>query len=137
MPRAGPPTLARQLGARIRALRTEAKLTQEQLAWECDLAKPYLSRVEAGKRTPSVPVLALLATRLGVELADVVALDPTQPRLALLEAARKGDGEAVRVALQQLDLVELVERPEPDPGTTPVEIADAPAPTKAPREPRR
>jgi transcriptional regulator with XRE-family HTH domain len=104
--RAGPRSLARQLGGRIRALRVEADITQEKLAWDCDLAKPYLSQIEAGKRIPSVPVLALLAKRLGVELADVVAVRPNRPRLALLEAARRGDREGVRAALALLDLVE-------------------------------
>jgi transcriptional regulator with XRE-family HTH domain len=103
--------MARQLGARIRGLREEVDITQERLAWECDLAKPYLSQIEAGKRIPSLPVLALLAKRLGVELADIVAIRPKRPRLALLEAARKGDRDGVLAALE---LLGLAEEPEPE-----------------------
>lgn len=69
--------MARQLGARIRSLRAEVDITQERLAWDCEIAKAYLSQVEAGKRIPSLPVLALLAKRLGVELADIVAIRPS------------------------------------------------------------
>jgi transcriptional regulator with XRE-family HTH domain len=91
----------------------EVGITQEKLAWDCDLAKPYLSQVESGKRIPSVPVLALLAKRLGVELADIVAVRPKQPRLALLEAARRRDRTGVHAALELLD---LAEEPQPERG---------------------
>jgi transcriptional regulator with XRE-family HTH domain len=111
--RAGPLSLARQLGTRIRALRGEANLTQERLAWDCDLDKGYLSQVEAGKRIPSVPVLAMLAKRLGIELADLFVLRLTRPRLALLDAARRGDREGVQAALRRLELAESPERPAP------------------------
>jgi transcriptional regulator with XRE-family HTH domain len=58
------PALAKQIGARIRALREAAGLTQEQLAWDCDLNKGYLSHVEAGRRLPSLVVVFALAKRL-------------------------------------------------------------------------
>jgi transcriptional regulator with XRE-family HTH domain len=64
--------LARELGLRIVALRLQRGLTQEKLAWEADLAsKGYLSRIEAGKRLPSVEMLGRLADRLGVEIRDL------------------------------------------------------------------
>ncbi len=82
--------LAKRLGSRIRTLREERKVTQEQLAWDCDLDKGYMSQVEAGKRMPSVPVLFTLARRLGIEAADIVGADLKNPRLRLLDAARRG-----------------------------------------------
>lgn len=85
-------------------LRVDAGITQERLAWECDLSKPYLSQIEAGKRLPSLGVLNALAARLGLQLADLVALDGAEPRLALLDAARRRDRVAVRVALKKLGL---------------------------------
>jgi len=91
--RPGPATLARRLGARIRELRAQSRLTQEKLAWACDLDKGFLSQVESGKRMPSVPVLFVLARELGVEVADIVALDKKNPRLRLLDAARRLDAE--------------------------------------------
>lgn len=102
MPSKSAARLARALGARIRALRQEAGITQEALAWDSDLAKGYLSQVEAGKRTPSVPALFALAARLDVEVADLVALDLGKPRLRLLEAARRGDRTEVKHALRTL-----------------------------------
>jgi len=100
--RLGSATLARRIGVRIRALRQEAKVTQERLAWDCDLDKGYLSQVEAGKRVPSVPVLVAIARRLRLEPADLLCFPGSRPRLRLLEAARKGDRKGVEDALRQL-----------------------------------
>src|ERR687884_556787 len=55
------------VGERIRRLRLERGMTQRQLSMKgCSYA--YVSRVEAGKRQPSLKVLRLLAARLGVPL---------------------------------------------------------------------
>src|ERR1700677_4384970 len=73
MPRPpGSDQLAKRLGARIRRLRERAKITQEKLAWDCDLGKGYLSQVEAGKRLPSLAVLGAFAKRLGVPLREAL-----------------------------------------------------------------
>lgn len=96
--------VSRRLGVRVRGLREELGITQERLAWECDLDKGYVSQVESGKRVPSLQVLFALAKRLDVEPADLLALDHTKPRLQLLEAARRGDREAIREALKRLGL---------------------------------
>lgn len=100
--RAGPASLARSLGRRIRALREEANLTQERLAWESDLNKGYMSQVEAGKHIPSLPVLLVIAKRLGVELGDLLFFDLGRPRHRLVDAVRRGDFEAARRELDGL-----------------------------------
>jgi len=64
-PPPGSDQLAKRLGARIRRLRERAKITQERLAWDCDLGKGSLSQVEAGKRLPSLAVLSAIAARTG------------------------------------------------------------------------
>jgi DNA-binding XRE family transcriptional regulator len=101
--RAGSTTLARQLGARIRALRDEVGITQEQLAWQAELDKGYLSQVEAGKRLPSIPVVVALAEHLGLETADLFVLDLKNPRLRLLEAARRNDGAELKRAIKAVE----------------------------------
>jgi tetratricopeptide (TPR) repeat protein len=54
-----------EVGRRLKEARERAGLSQRQLAYEgCSPA--YISRVEAGTRTPSLHVLAELAARLGV-----------------------------------------------------------------------
>ncbi len=75
------PELAKLIGERIRALRLAAGLTQEALAWDCDLDKGYLSHVEAGRRLPSLVVVFALATRLGCTAGALldVQLEPVRP----------------------------------------------------------
>jgi transcriptional regulator with XRE-family HTH domain len=103
MPRqATPRPLARQLGARLRVLRERAGLTQEALAWDCDVGKGFLSEVESGKRFPSMPTLHKLVVRLGVTMLDVFALDTNDARTRLLDAISQKDPDAVRKALRDL-----------------------------------
>lgn len=66
------PELAKLIGARIKALRIAAGLTQEALAWDCDLDKGYLSHVEAGSRLPSLVVVFDLAARLGCTASNLL-----------------------------------------------------------------
>jgi transcriptional regulator with XRE-family HTH domain len=97
-------TYARKFGARVRTIRQEQALTQERLAWDCDIDKGFLSQVEAGKRIPSIPTLVALATRLGVGAADLLAFDLAEPRFAMLDACRLSDRKAVRDALRRLHM---------------------------------
>jgi tetratricopeptide (TPR) repeat protein len=55
-----------ELGTRLRKLRTEARLTQKELA-EPTYTAAYVSTIEAGKRQPSSKALQHLAAKLGVD----------------------------------------------------------------------
>jgi tetratricopeptide (TPR) repeat protein len=57
---------AHGVGARVRALRVDAGLTQAELGGE-RFTKEYVSQVELGKTRPSEAALAWFADRLGVE----------------------------------------------------------------------
>ena len=82
------------VGARIRAARLQAGLSQRDLAFDgCSYA--YISRVEAGQRIPSMQVLQELGRRLGVS-ATYLALgtdapDHVDPLDAADIACRLGD----------------------------------------------
>jgi tetratricopeptide (TPR) repeat protein len=73
------------LGARIKAARIAAGLTQPELAGT-DASVAYLSRIESGQRRPSVELLGSLAARLGVQLEYLVLGDTWEDgqRLELL-----------------------------------------------------
>jgi len=60
--------LARFIGRRIQALRKTRGLTSEKLAYENDMSKSYLSRIENGKRLPTFSFLNKLAKALDYEL---------------------------------------------------------------------
>ncbi len=105
MPRkAGSPALTRRLGRRIRAYRELAGITQEKLAWQCDLNKSHLSQIENGKRMPSIPVLCEVAGVLGLHAADLLPFDRSDPHMALLDAARRRDRDGIAATLKRLGL---------------------------------
>jgi transcriptional regulator with XRE-family HTH domain len=60
------------VGKNIRACRTHAGLTLEQLAEKADLSWPYLSEIERGRENISLDKLVRLAQALNVTLARLV-----------------------------------------------------------------
>ncbi|WP_338699230.1 helix-turn-helix transcriptional regulator [Streptomyces sp. Q6] len=77
MPSAYPPpdwVLARRraVGARIRARRREAGMTQEMVALNSGVDRPSIVNIEAGKQSPSVDTLIRIAAALGCDLSDLV-----------------------------------------------------------------
>jgi len=87
--RTTPDALALAIGRRIRALREEAGLTQEKLAFESELrSKGHLSNLEAGLVMPTVATLRVVADRLGVLVADLVTDPKEGDRAKLIELTR-------------------------------------------------
>lgn len=85
-------------GRRLRALREQAGLHQQQLARQADLAHEEISRLELGDRCPQAPTLRKLSQALGVAPSHFV--DDTPVGLELLtteEAGRRLDVPAGRV----------------------------------------
>ena len=58
----------KRLGKRIKGRRTEAKLTQEQLASIVDVATSNISHIERATTQVSLPTLVKIANALGVSL---------------------------------------------------------------------
>ena len=61
-----------QLGMRIRYLRKQKGLSQEDLALDSGVNKNYLSDLERGERNPTIVVLEKIATSLGVTLSTLL-----------------------------------------------------------------
>jgi transcriptional regulator with XRE-family HTH domain len=62
-----------KVGEKVRALRLERSMTQEQLAFDADIDLTYLGGIERGKRNPSLLVMVRLATSLNVTPADILS----------------------------------------------------------------
>ncbi|MEZ5101719.1 MAG: helix-turn-helix domain-containing protein [Thermoleophilia bacterium] len=86
------------LGAAIRALRTEAGLTLEQLAARVGVSRSMVSAIELGRASPSVTTLRGLAGALGVPIASLFTalggegtadLDRSGRRLVVRRGGRK------------------------------------------------
>ena len=99
--------LRHRLGARIRALRGERKLTQEQVAGRLGVSPKYVSQLECGQRSPSWETLEAIAhygfetnvaaLMFGIdedlegdiqELSEVLAGWPKEARRDFLQAVR-------------------------------------------------
>ena len=61
----------KQLGMRIKYLRSLKKWSQEDLALEAGINKNYLSDLERGSRNPTVKVLDKIAKTLGITLEEL------------------------------------------------------------------
>ena len=57
----------------MRAAREEQGLSQEELGFESDLDRTYISGIERGVRNPTVETLARLCRALGVRVSELVA----------------------------------------------------------------
>jgi transcriptional regulator with XRE-family HTH domain len=63
------------VGRNAARLRREAGLTQEQLSERCGLSQQYLSKLEQGRRNPTVVTLYEIAQGLGVSHMELVRPD--------------------------------------------------------------
>ncbi len=65
-------TLAQRLAAEIHAARKSAGLTQEDLAEKARVHRTYISQLERGLKSPTVDVLARIASALGTTPASLL-----------------------------------------------------------------
>src|SRR5919202_1953328 len=95
------------IGARLKRLRLQRGLSQRDLS-SPGVSYAYISRIEAGARTPSVKALRKLAQKLGVSVEyletgkDIREVDDRELRLAdaELELRLGSDGAAVEPKLR-------------------------------------
>jgi transcriptional regulator with XRE-family HTH domain len=98
-------TVTTAIGDRLREARLRAGLSQRELS-EPGVSYAYISRIEAGVRTPSVKVLRKLAPKLGVSVAwlETGGTDPADDlaRLVLDHDGQPPTDEALALARRVL-----------------------------------
>ena len=84
-----------RFGARVRALRLAAQMTQDDLAERCGLFRTYMSRIETGQANPTLTMIHALADSLGVEVTALFG-DPNEVNLVkrVRTAAGRSRGRA-------------------------------------------
>jgi HTH-type transcriptional regulator, quorum sensing regulator NprR len=87
---------ARLIGERVRAARVATNLTQQELAGTT-YTKSYISAVEHGKMTPSLPALHVLAERLDRPLSYLLGEDVREPASEAHEAPAEDEEHAAQL----------------------------------------
>jgi transcriptional regulator with XRE-family HTH domain len=68
---AAAPDINARIAGRVRALRTDLRMTLDALAEKCHVSRSMISLVERGESSPTAVVLDKIATGLGVPLATL------------------------------------------------------------------
>jgi transcriptional regulator with XRE-family HTH domain len=63
-------TIEQQIGDRIKKIRIDKKLTQEQLAWEANVDRTYMNHVENGRKNISIKSLEKIIKALDVSFYE-------------------------------------------------------------------
>jgi transcriptional regulator with XRE-family HTH domain len=109
----------KQIGPRLRALRTSKGWTLDQLASRAEMSTSTLSRLESGKRQASLELLIPLTRHLGVGLDELVTPNPPDPRVRRRSVRRNGmvitplAPEGSPVATFRIIYPPVAEAPEP------------------------
>jgi transcriptional regulator with XRE-family HTH domain len=100
-----------RLGSRLKTLRAERGWTLEDLSTRADLSQPYLSRLEAGERQPSLAALISLAQAFEMPLATLFETGKAESKASNVTVTRAGTRS--RRTGNELDYVALTggERP--------------------------
>lgn len=61
------------LGKRVKELRAQKGITQEELADRCEMFRTYLSRIESGLANPTLTALHVLAAGLEVSVPELLS----------------------------------------------------------------
>ena len=97
------------IGARIKELRKNAGLTQEQLAEQVGLDARHLSRLEVGRHFPSLDSLERIAQALNLPLAEFFQFPsddtPAALRSYLIRFTKNANDAQLRLAVKAIKLV--------------------------------
>jgi transcriptional regulator with XRE-family HTH domain len=66
------PKFLATLGARIKQIRYEKKMTQVELAILCQFEKASMSRIESGRTNPTILTLKKISKALDVHISDLL-----------------------------------------------------------------
>ena len=65
---------SKAFGLAIRKLRVAKGLTQEELGFESELTRAYISSIELDQKLPSIATIAKLANAFGISMAELMEL---------------------------------------------------------------
>ncbi|MDO4356639.1 MAG: helix-turn-helix transcriptional regulator [Clostridia bacterium] len=72
------------LGKRIRSIRSQMGLSQEEVAFRCGMQPSHIGFLERGQRNPSLETLERLALGLGISLSELFDYDQ-EPKVQMYD----------------------------------------------------
>jgi transcriptional regulator with XRE-family HTH domain len=105
-PPAEPGDLTATVGANLRRLRIERRLSLEELAGRSDVSRSMLSQIELGRSTPTINVLFKIANALDQPFSALLADAASGPRIVRaheIKTITSRDGDFVSRALFTFD----------------------------------
>ena len=105
--------LNKYLGLRVRSLRENAQMTQEELANVCDVSWRTISNLERGCVTPDLVMICKISKKFNVGLADLLNIEvqrrKSMSRIAtenlLIERIKTIDDPTLDFVVEQLNVV--------------------------------
>ena len=79
-----PAIIEAEIGRRIKALRTQKRITLEALAQKTGFTKGYLSKVEKSEKSPPVSTLGIIGRALGITISALLGEEATRTALSLV-----------------------------------------------------
>jgi DNA-binding XRE family transcriptional regulator len=61
----------KNLGKSIKEKRKACNITQQELAYRCDIEKPNIVRIETGRTNPTTKTLRIIAKALDIKVKDL------------------------------------------------------------------
>lgn len=68
-------TICRLLGERIKFLRYQRNLSQEQLALKAEINKSFMGQIERGEKSPTVKTLEKIVVALDITFVELFSFD--------------------------------------------------------------
>ena len=99
-------TLIKGLGDKVRSLRREKNLTQQELGDLSNLSYKYVGEIERAEKNPSIDVLNRIADALKVDLLELIYVSPPTAT-SEEEEVRKAQIAKIEKVLKNLDLDQL------------------------------
>ncbi|MEE0111230.1 MAG: helix-turn-helix transcriptional regulator [Oscillospiraceae bacterium] len=67
--------ITKQLGQRIRELRTEQHMSQEELSFKAGISPAHLGQIERALKNPTIDTIAKIAAALDIPIADLFTMN--------------------------------------------------------------
>lgn len=104
--------ISSKIGAKIKEMRLEKKMSQDQLAEKADISKSSLSYIENGTNSPSLKTFEAICNALEISPSDLFADDPTEAAKNTIREAISDDKELLEfwTILEQREDLQLLFR---------------------------